>query len=440
MTQEALPQVVDRLPPHNTEMEATLLGCFMSDNAVIADCLASHPQLGDYFYDLRNDKVFGAIKSLADAETQVDVVTVADLLTKRGELESVALEYVATLPDNVHSPAAAEDYAEQLRDLYIKRKLLIACHRVQVDVYGEAPAAVLMETLEGELTRTCNNNASREAPIKELVQSAIAEIEAAHQNGGKNQGLETGFADLDGLTHGLRPGQVFVVGARPGVGKTSLALNIATHVAIDLKHPVGFFSLEMCGAELTLRLLSSRSAVPLDRLQTGQLTEEHFRRVTVATAAISNAPLHIVDEEGITVAQLRAKARRLHRKHRLALVVVDYLQLLRPNRNNASRTVEVSELSSSLKALAKELALPVIVLSQLNRDSETEQREPRLRDLRYSGSIEQDADIVGLLHRPDPEQRPVTLHIAKHRQGAQRRIDLMFFGETFTFRQAEYRE
>jgi replicative DNA helicase len=424
----------DLLPPHNGELEAAFLGCLLlADRDGIAEVMAGHRDLPGYFYDLRHQAVFDAIKELSDGNQPADPVSVHAHLSAKGRLEDAGgLVYVQTLPERAPTSGMAAHYAEQLRDLFVRRTVIQAAGRLTAAAYAGQDAAGLLDATERELCAVATDNAPAEVSIKALVQGALAQIEAATCNGGKPTGLATGFPDLDRLTHGLRPGQLFVIGARPGVGKTTLAANIASHVSLEIGRGVGFIELEMTAAELTMRLLSARSRVPMDQFLSG-LHVGDVPKVASASSALVRAPLFIADEAGITVAQMRAKARRMHRKHKLALLVVDYLQLIRPSRPNASRNVEVSEISSSLKALAKELAIPVIALSQLNRGSDSEGRPPSLRDLRDSGSIEQDADIVGLLHSPDPTQNAVTLDIAKHRQGPRRKIDLVFFGETFQF-------
>lgn len=428
----------DRLPPHDEEAEAAFLGCLMlAGPGAASDVLADHPDAEGYFYDLRHRETFLVLRDLAGALKPLDSVTLHGLLKQRGKLEDAGgLPYVAALPDKAPTGGMAAHYAETLRELFIKRRALSACHQIEAEVYSEKPAAALLDTLERELNGICCGNAPNEADARTLVQAAIAEIEEAERSRGQPQGIATGLRTLDWITHGLRPGQLFVIGARPGVGKTSLALNIAAHVTTQAAAPVGFLSLEMTGVELMARLISSASGVPLSLLRSGGASEADLKGVTRAATELVKAPLHIADESGITIAQVKAKARRLHRRHGLKLLVVDYLQLIRPSRPNQSRNVEVSEISSSLKSIAKELGLPLIALSQLNRDSEANNREPGLRDLRDSGSIEQDADIVGLLHRPNMESDSVTLNIAKHRQGPCPKIPLRFDGETFTFTEA----
>ncbi len=429
----------EKLPPNDSELEQSILGSFLlgSRDATL-EVLAQHRDLCGYFYTLAHQNIFKAVSDLTDACQPVDVLTVKNRLEGQGKLgDAGGLEYLNSLPDKAPSGWNAPFYAEKLRELFIKRRLISACAQVTALAYNGTGIAELMESVERELNCIAPENSPNCPGMKELVLSCVENIEAAHLHKGTPRGLTTGLTDLDRLTHGLRPGQLFIIGARPGEGKTTLAANIAEHVAIDCKKPVGVIELEMTDKELTLRLISSRSGVPLDRLLSGNLLNEDFQHMSLANGAIAKAPLYIADEGGITISQLKAKARRMYRQYKLALLVVDYLQLVRPSRPNSSRNVEVSEVSSSLKALAKELNIPMIVLSQLNRSSDTDKREPGLRDLRDSGSIEQDADIVGLLHRPDPDKPLVHLNIAKHRQGPRRKLELVFFGETFRFRCAD---
>jgi replicative DNA helicase len=281
--------------------------------------------------------------------------------------------------------------------------------------------------------------------IKELVKSAINTIEDYHQRQGALTGLSTGFTDLDKLTTGLHPGEMIVIAARPSVGKTSLAMNIAESVAIDQKLPVGVFSLEMSAASLVLRMLCSRSRVNMRNIRDGFLAERDFPKLTGAAGKLANAPLFIDDSSGLSILQCRAKARRMWQQYGIKLFVIDYLQLLHSTAKRAeNRQQEIADISNGIKALAKELSVPVIVLSQLNREVEKEKgRPPRLSDLRESGSIEQDADLVGLLYRPaqnededtsnEPSDAiPVNLLIAKQRNGPANEDVRLTFLKTYT--------
>jgi replicative DNA helicase len=428
----------DRLPPHDELIEESVLGAMLlGDRDSILEVTETHPRLPLYFYSIRSQTIFSAIAALVEGREPVSVISVKALLEKRQALENAGgLDYLARLPDKAPTAGSAAYYAGQLHELFIKRQAIAACAKIEALAYNGATEAELLETLERELNAISSENAPNETNIKTLVQSAIDHIEAAFQNKGRLMGLSTGFTDLDHLTHGLRPGQLIVIGAATSMGKTTLATNIAEHVAVECKQPVGFIELEMTADELLMRMISSRSGVPMDRMISGELLEGDFQTMGVAASSIANAPLHIADEGGITIGQLKAKARRMHRRYKLFLLVIDYLQLIKPSRSNASRNVEITEISNSLKALAKELSVPVIVPSQLNRESDRDNREPRLRDLRDSGSIEQDADIVGLLHQPDEKSNLIVLNIAKHRQGPKRKLKLVFLKDTLRFRPA----
>jgi replicative DNA helicase len=284
--------------------------------------------------------------------------------------------------------------------------------------------------------------------IKELVRKAIATIEDFHQRQGMLTGLSTGFMDLDKMTSGLHPGEMIVIAARPSMGKTSLAMNIAEHVAVDLKQPVGVFSLEMTADALVLRMLCSRSKVNLRSIRDGFLAERDFPRLTGAAGKLAGSPLIIDDSPGLSILQMRAKARRMHQQYGVKLFVVDYLQLLHSTARRAeNRQQEIADISNGVKALAKELNVPVIVLSQLNRELEKDKnRKPRLSDLRESGSIEQDADLVALLYKPSVEDDdggeqqqdavPVNLLIAKQRNGPTGDVALTFLKSYTRFESA----
>lgn len=285
--------------------------------------------------------------------------------------------------------------------------------------------------------------------MKDLVKKAIATIEDFHQRQGMLTGIPTGFADFDKMTSGLHGGEMIVIAARPSMGKTSLAMNIAEHVVIEEKLPVGVFSLEMTSESLVLRMLCSRSRVNLRNVREGFLAERDFPKLTGAAGKMAAAPLFIDDSAGLSILQLRAKARRMHQQHGIKLLVIDYLQLLHSTsaRAKENRQQEIADISSGIKGLAKELDIPVIVLAQLNRELEKDKsRKPRLSDLRESGSIEQDADLVGLLYKPsvdeeeggggDQDTRPVNLLIAKQRNGPTGDVNLTFLNSITRFESA----
>jgi replicative DNA helicase len=307
----------------------------------------------------------------------------------------------------------------------------------------------LLDQVETDILRLSEERVEEKSmKMHDLVMRSIQIIEERHQRKGQITGLSTGFPDLDDMTTGLHGGEMFIIAARPSIGKTSLAMNIAEHVALELKQPVGIFSLEMTAESLVLRMMSSRARVNAQNLRSGFLNYEDFQRLTQHAAELSQAPLYIDDTANLSILQLRARARRLHQQYGIQLFVIDYLQLLHSTSSRAleNRQQEIADISKGIKALAKELNVPIIVLSQLNREMEKRESKPRLSDLRESGSIEQDADVVGLLYRADPkspykaapmdgdesgemmqaEAIPVNLLIAKQRNGPTGDIRLMF--------------
>jgi replicative DNA helicase len=364
-------------------------------------------------------------------------------------LEQVGgISYLAALPDAVPSAANLSYYLEIVQEKFLLRKMIHVCTDVVGRVYDfEGEVDGLMDEVERDILRISESRVQGQSTtIKDLVKKAISTIEDFHQRQGMLTGVGTGFADLDKMTSGLHPGEMIVIAARPSMGKTSLAMNIAEAVAIDQKLPVGVFSLEMTAESLVLRMLCSRSRVNLRNVREGFLAERDFPKLTGAAGKLANAPLFIDDTSGLSILQLRAKARRMAQQHGVKLFVIDYLQLLHSTARRAeNRQQEIADISSGIKALAKELKVPVIVLSQLNRELEKRGagERPKLSDLRESGSIEQDADLVALLFkedakdrdddRPDFEQEavPVKLFIAKQRNGPVGDVDLTFL-KSFT--------
>ncbi len=347
------------------------------------------------------------------------------------------------------SAANLSYYLETVKEKYFLRKMIHTCTDVVGKVYDyEGEVDALMDEVERDILRISESRVQQTSNnIKELVKRAINQIEDFHQRQGMLTGVGTGFTDLDKMTSGLHPGEMIVIAARPSMGKTSLAMNIAEHVAIDQKLPVGVFSLEMTSESLVLRMLCSRSRVNLRNIRDGFLAERDFPKLTGAAGKLANAPLFIDDSSGLSILQLRAKARRMAQQYGIKLFVIDYLQLLHSTARRAeNRQQEIADISNGVKSLAKELNVPVIVLSQLNRELEREKnRKPRMSDLRESGSIEQDADLVGLLYKPsagddeessggggeDQEAVPVNLLIAKQRNGPTGDVNLTFL-KSFT--------
>lgn len=445
-------QSVDRLPPHSTDAEQGVLGCILlSPNECMGECLAKLKVGSDVFYDLRHQTIFDAMADMFDKRDAIDVITLQQYLKDRQLLEQVGgIAYLTSLQDVVPSSANVDYYLNIVQDKFLLRKMIRVCTDVIGRVYeAEGEVDSLMDEVERDVLRISEFRVqSQISTIKQLVNKAITTIEDYHQRQGKLTGLPTGFIDLDKLTTGMHPGEMIVIAARPSVGKTSLAMNIAEHVAIDNNIPVGVFSLEMTAESLVLRMLCSRSRVNLRNVRDGFLAERDFPKLTSSAGKLANAPLFIDDSSGLSILQLRAKARRMFQQYGIKLFVIDYLQLLHSaSKRVENRQQEIADISGGIKALAKELNVPVIVLSQLNREVEKEKgRAPRLSDLRESGSIEQDADLVGLLYKPasksddddsggaaeSEDAIPVNLLIAKQRNGpAQLDVNLTFL-KTYT--------
>jgi len=446
---------VDRLPPHSPEAEQGVLGCaLLSPNECLGECIEKFKSGVDVFYDLRHQTIFTTISEMYDQREPIDVITLQQKLKDKQLLEQVGgIAYLSSLPDVVPSAANLSYYLDIVKEKYLLRKMIQTCTDVVGRVYEfEGEVDALMDEVERDILRISEARVQEHSSnIKELVKRAINQIEDFHQRQGMLTGVATGFTDLDKMTSGLHPGEMIVIAARPSMGKTSLAMNIAEHVALEQKLPVGVFSLEMTSESLVLRMLCSRSRVNMRNVRDGFLAERDFPKLTSAAGKLANAPLFIDDSSGLSILQLRAKARRMAQQYGIKLFVIDYLQLLHSTARRAeNRQQEIADISSGVKSLAKELGVPVIVLSQLNRELEKDKnRKPRMSDLRESGSIEQDADLVGLLYKPsagddedsggtgeEQEAVPVNLLIAKQRNGPTGDVHLTFLKSYTRFENA----
>jgi replicative DNA helicase len=446
---------IDRLPPHSIEAEQGVLGSlFLSPQDCIGECIEKLKPGADCFYDLRHQTLYSTLLEMYDKQEGIDQLTVAQKLKDKQMLDGVGgLGYIASLPDFVPSAANLKYYLEIVFEKYLLRTMLKTCTNLAAQVYeSEGEVDTLLDEAETQILAVsqCRVNTAN-ASMKELVNKAITKIEEFHQNQGQLTGLGTGLIDFDKMTTGLHEGDMVVVAARPSVGKTSLAMNIAEHVAIDLKQPVGVFSLEMTSESLVLRMLCSRAKVNMRKIRDGFLAERDFPKLTGTAGKLASAPLFIDDSSGLSILQLRAKARRMWQQYGVKLFVIDYLQLLHSTSKRAeNRQQEIAEISGGIKALAKELKVPVIVLAQLNRELEKRGpgERPRMSDLRESGSIEQDADLVCLLYREgrkegeedgsefEQDAIPVKLFIAKQRNGPVGEIDLTFLKSITRFESA----
>jgi len=427
-----------------------VLGCVLiSPNDCMGECLTKLKGGSEVFYDLRHQTIFDVVAEMFDKREAIDLITVRQRMKDRHLLEEVGGDvYLSSLCDVVPSAANLSFYLEIVQEKSLLRKMIRVCTDVVGRVYEyEGEVDGLLDEIERDVLRISESRVqSQTSSIKDLVKKAINTIEEYHQRQGTLTGLGTGFVDLDKLTTGFHGGEMIVIAARPSVGKTSLAMNIAEHITIDLGLPVGVFSLEMTAESLVLRMLCSRSRVNLRNVREGFLAERDFPKLTGNAGKLAKAPLFIDDSSGLSILQLRAKARRMYQQYGIKLFVIDYLQLLHSTSRRAeNRQQEIADISSGVKALAKELNVPVIVLSQLNREVEREKgRPPRLSDLRESGSIEQDADLVGLLYRPVKqgedednvadagEAIAVNLLIAKQRNGPANEDVRLTFLKTYT--------
>jgi replicative DNA helicase len=446
----------DRLPPHSPEAEQGVLGCaLLSPNDCMGQCIEKFKTGEEVFYDLRHQTIYKVLAEMYDHKEAIDVITLQQRLKDAQLLEQVGgIAYLSVLPDTVPSAANLSYYLDIVQEKFLLRKMIHVCTGVVTRVYDyEGDVDALMDEVERDVLRISESRVQQQSnTIKDLVHRAINNIELYHQRQGQLDGLPTGFIDLDKMTNGLHEGEMIVIAARPSMGKTSLAMNIAEHVAVDKKLPVGVFSLEMTADALVFRLLCSRAKVNLKDIRSGFLLERDFPRITNAAGQLANSPLFIDDTSGLSILQLRAKARRMAQQYDIKLLVIDYLQQMHStSRKVDNRQQEIADISNGVKALAKELKIPVIVLSQLNRDFEKDKsRKPNLADLRESGAIEQDADLVGILYKVDPEDTskrkddvteeetgllpdalPVNLLIAKQRNGPTGDVPLTFL-RTFT--------
>jgi replicative DNA helicase len=430
-----------RTMPHDDVAEQSVLGGMLLSKDAIADVVES--LRASDFYKPAHETIYEAILSLYGHGSPADAITVADELKKRGELARVGgAAYIHTLIASVPTAANAQYYAEIVKEHAIMRRLIEAGTKIaQLGYANETEVDTLVDQAQAEIYAVTDGNAKEDyVSFSEALEETINEIDANSNRPDGVYGVPTDFIEFDELTGGLHGGQMIVIAARPGVGKSTLALDIARSAAIHHQMATVFFSLEMSRTELAMRVLSAEGKISMGRLKKGDLDTEGWTNLATLQGRIDSAPLFIDDSPNMTLMEIRAKCRRLKQRNDLKLVVLDYLQLMSSGKKVESRQQEVSEFSRSLKLLAKELDVPVIALSQLNRGSEQRtDKRPMVSDLRESGSIEQDADMVILLHREDmynPDSERVgeaDMIIAKHRGGPTRTIPLAFSGKYSRF-------
>jgi replicative DNA helicase len=430
--------MIDRLPPQSPEAEQSVLGSILIDRDAVVE-VAEFLRSEDFYRDA-NARIYRAMLELFERREPVDIVTVAETLERNGDLDAVGgRTYLSSLSNQTPTAVHAVQYGRIVERKAVLRNLIGAAGKIAGIGYEDpAEIAEAIDRAEAELFSVSERRIHAGfSPLRSLLHEAFDRLDYLHSHRGEISGVRTGFAELDGLTTGLQKSDLVIVAARPSVGKTSLALNIAEHAAVRDGRSVGIFSLEMSKEQLVLRLLSSVGDIDSQRLRTGFLEDLDFNRVANAMTQLSEARVYIDDTPNISTMELRTKARRLQAEAGLDMVVVDYLQLMQATTasRDANRVQEVSEISRGLKALARELAVPVVALSQLSRQPEMrESKEPRLSDLRESGAIEQDADLVLFLWREkdrgqedtDGDVEEINLHLAKHRNGPTGRVKLMF--------------
>ena len=430
-----------RIPPQNVEAEQAVLGAMLlSHDAVIVAMEKLQSQ--DFYRDVHRI-IFEAMEHLQRENKEIDVITLPDELKRMKKLDDVGgLEYVLNLPNLVGSAANIEYYANIVAEKALARNLISTCTELTTEAYdGQKETEALLDDAERRILQLSDTkNRGDFASVGAVVEVTLDKITKLYENKAGLTGLPTGFRDLDRMTSGLQPSDLILVAARPSMGKTAFTLNIAQNVGVRQHKTVAFFSLEMSQEQLVQRLLCQIAHIDSQKLRTGQLnSDEEWTRLTDACDKLYESPIYIDDTPGISVAEMRSKARRLKSEHGLDLIIVDYLQLMQ-GRNAESLQQEISEISRSLKALARELKVPLIALSQLSRSVESRQdKRPMLSDLRESGALEQDADIVSFLYREDyydkeTENQHITeVILAKHRNGPVGSVKLYFKNEFTLF-------
>jgi replicative DNA helicase len=433
-------ELLERQPPQNIDAEQAVLGAIFLDPEVIhrvIDLLRP-----DDFYQEPHRLIYEAMLALNDAGAPLDIITVTEELKRRGNLDRAGgASYVVALADAVPSPAHVEHYARLVAEKALLRTLIQAATRIR-DMgyeYGSDPRQLLGEAERMIMELAQERGGSTFTPLAQILEQALRHIEEVYQARGEMLGLPTGFIDVDRLLSGLWPQDLIILAARPSMGKTSLALSIALNVA-KRGIPVGFFSLEMSKEQLVQRLLTAEAKVDYRRVRTADLEEEDWQKLSEAAARIAQAAIFIDDTPGLSVREMRARARRLQAEHGLGLLVIDYLQLMQSHRRVENRQQEIADISRSLKGLAKELNIPVLALSQLSRAVEQRQdKRPVMSDLRESGALEQDADVIMFIYReeyyrPETEKKGIAeVIVAKQRNGPVGTVELAFLREFTCF-------
>ncbi len=431
-----------KVPPHDIEAEKSVLGAILIDSGAM-NLVAEFLKPGQ-FYEPAHQMIYQAMLSLFEKQKPIDVVTLQDELKKTDSLQKIGgKSYLADLINTVPTSAYIEHYGNIVKNHFVKRKLIELSSRLVEKSFDEkSDVKKLLDSAEVEIFSLSQEHLHRDfIQLKEVLAESFERLDEFMKKGSHLRGVSTGYVDLDNKLAGMQDSNLIILAARPGIGKTTLALNIALNAAIKEKTPVGFFSLEMSKEELVDRLLVGQADIDAWRLKTGRLSDEDYKKLTEAMGELSEAPIFIDDTPGASILEMRTKARKLKLEKNIKLLIVDYLQLANAGRFFESRVNEVSAISQGLKNLARELKIPVLALSQLSRAVEQRgTKKPQLADLRESGAIEQDADVVMFLYLEDESEdlldqnkKLVKLYIAKHRNGATGEIDLMFRGDRVKF-------
>lgn len=430
-----------KLPPNSEESELCVLGAILIDNEAVLG--VSEFLRPDHFYNNNYGKVYEAMMSLYEHRSPIDIITVSEKLKELKVLKKIGGKaFLVRLANEVPTAANVESYGRIIKALSAKRELISASGRISEKAFDDSiPADQLLDMAEQEIFSLSQKHLkSVPSSLKEVLTASFDRLDELQKMGSGLRGVATGFSGLDNILAGMQQSNLIILAARPGVGKTAFSLNIARHVAVEEKVPVCFFSLEMSKEELVDRLLVRQGLIDAWKLKTGQLSAHDFDSLSEAMGVLADAPLYIDDTPGLTVTELRTKARRLQVDKNIGFIVVDYLQLMHGHSRD-NRVQEVAEISQGLKNLARELKVPVLALAQLSRAMEARGGKPRLSDLRESGSIEQDADVVMFLSREDEEVREiVSCSIEKHRNGPTGSMSLYFNGKQVSFFDVEKKQ
>ena len=440
-------QETGKLPPQAVDLEEAVLGALMIERSAVNEVIDILKP--DSFYKDSHQRIFGAIQELFQSSEPIDLLTVTAELRKRGELDLVGgAYYISLLTNKVASSANIQFHARIISQKYILRELIRISSNTIKEAYEETTDVFeLLDKSESDLFTVAQGNIRKEYDtMNQVIKQALENIEAARENVDGISGVPSGFNDIDRITAGFQPSDMIVLAARPGMGKTAFVLSLARNVAVDFQRPIAVFSLEMSSVQLVNRLISSETGIASEKLRKGTLEEHEYIQLHERIKKLTDAPIYIDDTPALSVFELRAKARRLKQKHQIEMIVIDYLQLMTAGAEKGNREQEISTISRSVKTIAKELNVPIIALSQLSRSVETRggDKRPLLSDLRESGAIEQDADLVSFIYRPeyygfteDEEGNPTTglaeFIIAKHRNGALENVQLRFIGKLAKF-------